>query len=106
MHTKVRLYGPKPSKYIKTKSNYHRILHQDASYVFSTNIPACSTTKLNLLTRIKGSGWLLLFYYDFGSTVFLTFFRHLPARCQPPCGVDVFVGRAFAFVSGFSFFVF
>ena len=53
MRTKVRLYGPKPSKYIKTRSNYHRMVHQDASYVFFTTIPACSATKLNLLTRVK-----------------------------------------------------
>ena len=46
MRTKVRLYGPKPSKYIRTRSNYHRMVHQDASYVFSTNIPACSTVAL------------------------------------------------------------
>ena len=51
MRTKVCLYGPKPSKYINIRPNYHRMMHQDASYVFSTNIQASSTTKLNLLTR-------------------------------------------------------
>ena len=38
---------------IKIRSNYQRMVHQDASYVFSTTIPACSATKLNLLTRVK-----------------------------------------------------
>jgi hypothetical protein len=60
----MALYGPKPSKYIKIRSNYHRMMLQDASYAFSTNIPACSTTKLNLLTRIKGSAMFVEMTFD------------------------------------------
>ena len=51
--------------------------------------------------------WLpgrVLVVFFFGSTVFLTFFPHLPAGCRSPCGVYASVGCAFESVFSFLFF--
>ena len=46
----------------------------------------------------------VLVVFFFGSTVFLTFFRRLPAGCRSPCSVYAFVGLAVLSVCSFLFF--